>query len=82
MPLAFSTSGHFVPKSRKPGDGTRPSPGHSKSRHSREFFEQIGERLPQGRIVLLKLGNLLGIDAPVGVGLDRHLIEVIRTPAL
>lgn len=63
MPLAFSTSGHFVPKLRKPGDGTRPSPGHSELRHSGELFEQIGQRLPQGRIVLLKLGNFLGIDA-------------------
>ena len=82
MPLAFSTSGHFVPKSRKPGDGTRPSPGHSELRYSGEFFKQIGQRLPQGRIVLLKLGNFLGVDAAVGVGLYRHLVEVVCTPAL
>ena len=42
----------------------------------------MGQRLPQSGIVLLKLGNFLRVDAPVGIGLYRHLIEVIRTPAL
>ena len=75
--------GPMLPEVEKTGGWHKTIPRTFKEpSQQREFFEQIGEQLPQGRIVLLKLGNLLGIDAPVGVGLDRHLIEVIRTPAL
>ena len=37
---------------------------------------------PQVGIVLLQRGDVLGVHAAVGVGLDRHLIEIVGAPAL
>ncbi len=42
-----------------------------------ELFQQLGQRPPQGGIVPLQSGDLLGINPAVGVGLDCHLIEVV-----
>ena len=49
--------------------------------HLRQFFQKIRQRLPQGHIVLLQRSYLLGVHA-VGVGMDRHLVEVIGAPPL
>lgn len=42
-----------------------------------ELFQQIGQRPPQGGIVPLQSGDLLGVNPTVGIRLARHLIEVV-----
>ena len=42
--------------------------------HRRQLFQQVGQGPPKVGVVLLQGGDVLGVHAAVGVGLDRHLV--------
>lgn len=47
-----------------------------------QLFQQLGQRLPQIGIVLLQTFDVIGVYPAVGVGRDRHLIEIVGAPPL
>ena len=69
--------GQNVPKYEKPGSGTAPLPSRSQLHQRGKLFQQIRQRPPQGGVVPLEGRYFLGVDAPVGVGMDGHLIEIV-----
>ncbi len=48
----------------------------------RQLFQQVGQRPPQVGVVPLQSPDVLRVDAAVGVGMDRHLIEIVGAPPL
>ena len=62
---------------KKPGSGTAPLPSRSQLHQRGKLFQQIRQRAPQSGVVPLEGRYFLGVDAPVGVGMDGHLIEIV-----
>ena len=58
---------------KKPGSGTAPLPSNSQLHQRGKLFQQIRQRAPQSGVVPLEGRYFLGVDAPVGVGVDSHL---------
>lgn len=52
-----------------------------KSNNFGQLFEQVGERPPQLGIVFLQGLDLLQVHA-IGVGMDRHLVQIVGAPPL
>ena len=50
--------------------------------HLGQLLQQLGERPPQVGVVLLERLELVGVEAAVGVHMERRLIEIIGAPPL
>lgn len=73
-PYYFGTN---CPEVVKTGERHTPLPGRIRAPPMRRAFSADRTAAPQGGIVPLQSGDLLGVNPAVGVGLDRHLIEIV-----
>ena len=73
----FQHFGTICPEVVKAGERQNRSPAGLTLHNSRQLFQKIGQWPPQLFIVPLQSLDLLGINPAVGVGLDRHLVEVV-----
>ncbi len=74
-------SGHGVQRRGQPGSGQGRSHG-SQGHHLGQLLQQLGERPPQIGVVLLERLELVGVEAAVGVHMERRLIEIVGAPPL
>ena len=78
---SIPASGHSVQRQGQPGSGPGRSHG-SQGYHLGQLLQQLGERSPQIGVVLLERLELVGVEAAVGVHMERRLIEIVGAPPL
>lgn len=82
MSMAGATLGHFVLNKKRRGAVKRPLPDRSEFHHLRQLFQQNRQWLSKVSIVPLQGLDLVGVNAAVGVHMDRYLVKVVAAPPL